>query len=83
MIRRVQREHWTWTADENQHPALVSMELWEAAQVIGRQRQKQFILAAEIAVKRGGCETRFRRHRAQVIHTAGLPDPVDLALPFR
>jgi hypothetical protein len=34
----VPREHWTWAADGNEHPALVTMELWEAAQVIGRQR---------------------------------------------
>ena len=34
----VPREHWTWAADGNEHPALVSMELWEAAQEIGRKR---------------------------------------------
>jgi site-specific DNA recombinase len=39
-IRAVPREHWTWAADENQHPALVPMELWEAAQEVGRQRGK-------------------------------------------
>lgn len=37
-VKAVPREHWTWAADGNEHPALVSMELWEAAQVIGRQR---------------------------------------------
>ncbi len=37
-IRQVPREHWTWAADENAHPALVPMELWEAAQDIGRKR---------------------------------------------
>jgi site-specific DNA recombinase len=37
-VQAVPREHWTWAADGNEHPALVSMELWEAAQVIGRQR---------------------------------------------
>jgi site-specific DNA recombinase len=37
-VKAVPREHWTWAADGNEHPALVPMELWEAAQVIGRQR---------------------------------------------
>jgi site-specific DNA recombinase len=37
-VRAVPREHWTWADDDNQHPALVSMELWEAAQAIGRAR---------------------------------------------
>jgi hypothetical protein len=37
-MRAVPREHWTWAADGNTHPALVSMELWEAAQAIGRER---------------------------------------------
>ncbi len=37
-IRAVPREHWTWAADGNEHPALVSMELWEAAQGTGYQR---------------------------------------------
>ena len=32
------REHWTWAADENSHPALVPFELWEAAQETGRRR---------------------------------------------
>jgi hypothetical protein len=36
--RAVPREHWTWAADGNEHPALVTMELWEAAQAIGRKR---------------------------------------------
>ncbi len=36
--RPVPREHWTWAADSNAHPALVSMELWEAAQATGRKR---------------------------------------------
>ena len=34
----VPREHWTWAADGNEHPALTSMELWEAAQEMGRRR---------------------------------------------
>ncbi|HEY5398269.1 MAG TPA: recombinase family protein, partial [Trebonia sp.] len=37
-VKAVPREHWTWAADGNEHPALVTMELWEAAQIIGRQR---------------------------------------------
>jgi hypothetical protein len=37
-VVKVPREHWTWAADGNEHPALVSMELWEAAQEIGRKR---------------------------------------------
>ena len=37
-VRKVPREHWTWAADGNEHPSLVTMELWEAAQAIGRQR---------------------------------------------
>jgi site-specific DNA recombinase len=37
-VRYVPREHWTWAADGNEHPALVSMELWEAAQEAGRKR---------------------------------------------
>jgi site-specific DNA recombinase len=36
--RAVPREHWTWAADGNEHPALVPMELWEAAQATGRKR---------------------------------------------
>jgi len=34
----VPREHWTWAADEHAHPALVPMELWEAAQLVGKKR---------------------------------------------
>jgi site-specific DNA recombinase len=37
-ITAVPREHWTWAADGNEHLALVSMELWEQAQEIGRRR---------------------------------------------
>jgi site-specific DNA recombinase len=37
-VRAVPREHWTWAADDNAHEPLVSMDLWEAAQVIGRER---------------------------------------------
>jgi hypothetical protein len=37
-VRAVPREHWTWAADGNEHPALVSMALWEAAQAIGYKR---------------------------------------------
>ena len=37
-VVKVPREHWTWAADGNEHPALVPMELWEAAQDIGRKR---------------------------------------------
>ncbi len=37
-VKAVPREHWTWAADGNQHPELVTMELWEAAQAVGRQR---------------------------------------------
>jgi len=36
----VPREHWTWAADGKEHPALVSMELWEAAQQVGKKRGK-------------------------------------------
>jgi hypothetical protein len=36
-IRKVPREHWTWASDDNAHPALVLMELWEAAQAAGRE----------------------------------------------
>ena len=39
-IVKVPREHWTWAADGNEHPALVSMELWEAAQEVGKKRGK-------------------------------------------
>jgi site-specific DNA recombinase len=35
-VRAVPREHWTWAADGNEHPALIPMELWEAAQTAGR-----------------------------------------------
>lgn len=37
-VRQVPREHWTWASDDNTHPALVAMELWEAAQLTGRER---------------------------------------------
>jgi hypothetical protein len=37
-MRAVPREHWTWADDANAHPALISMDLWEAAQTVGRQR---------------------------------------------
>jgi hypothetical protein len=37
-VRAVPREHWTWAGDGNEHPALISMELWETAQEIGRKR---------------------------------------------
>ena len=37
-VRQVPREHWTWAADGNEHPALVTMELWEAAQEVGKKR---------------------------------------------
>jgi hypothetical protein len=37
-MRPVPREHWTWASEDNAHPSLVSMELWEAAQQVGRQR---------------------------------------------
>jgi site-specific DNA recombinase len=37
-MRPVPREHWTWASDDNAHVALISMNMWEAAQVIGRQR---------------------------------------------
>jgi DNA invertase Pin-like site-specific DNA recombinase len=37
-VRAVPREHWTWAADGNEHPALVSMDLWEAAQAMGYKR---------------------------------------------
>jgi site-specific DNA recombinase len=36
--RAVPREHWTWAGDGNEHPALVPMDLWEAAQEIGHER---------------------------------------------
>jgi site-specific DNA recombinase len=39
-ITAVPREHWTWAADGNEHPALISMELWEQAQETGRKRGK-------------------------------------------
>jgi site-specific DNA recombinase len=37
-MRPVPREHWTWASDDNAHPALIPMELWEAAQTIRRER---------------------------------------------
>jgi hypothetical protein len=37
-MRAVPREHWTWADDANAHPALITMDLWEAAQLVGRQR---------------------------------------------
>jgi site-specific DNA recombinase len=39
-MRKVPREHWTWASDDNTHPALVSMDLWEAAQAIGREHAR-------------------------------------------
>jgi site-specific DNA recombinase len=32
------REYWTWAADGNEHPALVSFDSWEQAQAIGAKR---------------------------------------------
>ena len=37
-MRAVPREHWTWADENNAHPALITMELWEAAQLVGRRR---------------------------------------------
>lgn len=37
-VRHLPREYWTWADEANAHPALVPVELWEAAQAIGRQR---------------------------------------------
>jgi site-specific DNA recombinase len=37
-IRPVPRAYWTWAADENRHPALVDMDLWEQAQTVGTER---------------------------------------------
>ena len=39
-IRKVPREHWTWASDDNAHPALVTMELWEAAQAAGQEHAR-------------------------------------------
>jgi site-specific DNA recombinase len=39
-ITAVPREQWTWAADGNEHPALVSTDLWEQAQETGRKRGK-------------------------------------------
>jgi DNA invertase Pin-like site-specific DNA recombinase len=36
--RPVPREQWTWAAEGNEHPALVPLEVWEAAQDTGRKR---------------------------------------------
>ena len=55
-IRSVPREHWTWAADGNEHPALISMELWEAAQDIGRQRGK----VRDYTAQRPGARTTTR-----------------------
>ena len=37
-VRPVPRAYWTWAADDNRHPALVDMDLWEKAQMIGAER---------------------------------------------
>jgi Recombinase len=37
-VRDVPRAYWTWAADGNEHPALVDMDLWEKAQMIGAER---------------------------------------------
>jgi site-specific DNA recombinase len=37
-VREVPRAYWTWSSDENRHPALVDMDLWEQAQAIGAER---------------------------------------------
>ncbi len=37
-VRDVPRAYWTWAADDNRHPELVSMDLWEKAQTIGAER---------------------------------------------
>ena len=37
-VREVPRAYWTWAADDNRHPELVSMDLWEQAQTIGAER---------------------------------------------
>jgi len=36
--RPVPRAYWTWAAEENRHPELVPMDLWEQAQKIGAER---------------------------------------------
>ena len=37
-VREVPRAYWTWAAEENRHPALVEMGLWEQAQAVGAER---------------------------------------------
>ena len=37
-VRPVPRAYWTWAADDNKHPELVDMDLWEKAQNIGAER---------------------------------------------
>lgn len=37
-VKAVPREHWTWAAGEHAHEALISMQMWEAAQSVGRER---------------------------------------------
>ncbi len=37
-VRDVPRAYWTWADEANRHPELVSMDLWEKAQVIGAER---------------------------------------------
>ena len=37
-VRDVPRAYWTWAAEENRHPELVSMDLWEKAQAISAER---------------------------------------------
>jgi site-specific DNA recombinase len=39
-VKKVPREHWTWASDDNAHEALVSMDLWEAAQAAGREHAR-------------------------------------------
>ena len=39
-MRKVPREHWTWAADGNAHPALVTTELWEAAQAVSAEHAR-------------------------------------------
>jgi hypothetical protein len=37
-VRNVPRAYWTWADEGNRHPELVTMDLWEQAQVIGAER---------------------------------------------
>jgi site-specific DNA recombinase len=50
-VRAVPREQWTWSADQS-HPALVSRQLWEAAQQVAADHEG--VRDPEVPTTRGG-----------------------------